>query len=1485
MKKQATWHVIMPIIILICGTFFSFYSENSAQSKNTALIRNSVDQAFSNITQDMISGIEKYDYGLRGLLAAIEATGAENFDYETQLKYFHSRDYTKEFPGSRGFGVIKKVALKDLPAFLEGAAQDRGRPFTLKQLDSPKDPLFIIQYIEPEENNKEAVGLDIGSEDTRRYAALMSAASRTTQLTGPITLVQANELTSHGFLLLHPLFSQHKSQADNSLLGWVYTPLLINEILDSVLANSDFFSIQIDDTSTNQPIHFYSANHSELGQHSAYTATNTVNVYGRLWSISITPTDSFIATLSLENTHYIFWQTMIFTGLLTILAFFLSYFFNQRLSDMRHKLAFSALVNNASDSIIGVDSSFAISHWNSAANKLFNFSHAHAEGKPLANWLSTIVSTEKLINTFKQVAKGEVIRHFDFTYFSVPLNEERYLSMSISPIIEKGQFSGATVSLNDLTEVNNLQQKLLNANAELEKRIHNATQELQKQLLFKSSIINSTYSAIIACDKEGNISLFNQVASSLLGFSSSEVIGQKNILEILNIDTVDAHLGDTLSDNFFSLLMAESQTEKHISIDCSLHRKSGTDSKVNLVVAPIYLNNVIDGYVFIANDLTEKQSLQKHLSLVDAAVDNSQDILLWLDTNGNVFHSNPFASIALGIKPYDLQNLDIADIISTKITDSWEKILQRIITEGRVTFEANFHKSDNKLLPVLISACTINIEDISYIYIAAKNITERLNNEKEIEEALVKADSANMAKTEFIANMSHDLRTPLNAVNGYIQLIELSNIDEIQRKYIKDAKLSISAITQIVDDILDVTYLEKNALKLENTDFELDDVLNEVGSQLYTDVSTRPVEIHLNVDENVPYSFYGDRNKLKRILLNLGGNAVKFTPQGEVIIDISLKEMQAHDSIKLHFSIKDTGIGIEKAQLNRIFDTFVQADQNASKHYGGIGIGLTISSQYIKLMKGEIKVSSQPGHGSTFAFDVCLQASKNHASVNITEQFQRPISVLLVDDNPTSLEILGNTITQLGWRITSANNADDALALFKASLTNGNLFDLALIDWKMPEKDGWQLANAIRDEAPSKQQTPLLIMVTAHSQNMMIKQNERFPNLLNGFLTKPVTRSQMIDAFVEAVAAAGQAPIDLDRHSQERPLLNKRILVVEDNPTNQYIAKSLLTSQGANITIAANGIQALEELENSLLPFDIVLMDIRMPDMDGYETTMRIRTINKFKQLPILAMTANVITSEKEKCLDAGMNGHISKPFELTDVVHQILTATQPKIRTNSDLEVTEQSIKNVNKDAIDYCQSQNIDLMDAMARFNFSTNIYLRSLNLFSHDLEQYLAELKQHTLRPSQLKLLFHTLKSTAGSVGFRQLSEAARQQEEQLDEWIKNTTPSEEQQTFIALIEACLQQIESLKNKMTDDSYSHEVVSDVDFIPIYNQLKSEVDSFNMHAIDSLQTILPQLNQISSELSDELIHLLNVLRFKEAKAILSKVDELIEKANDAPN
>ncbi|MCE2595211.1 response regulator [Motilimonas cestriensis] len=1472
-----TWRFSTPVVIFLAGIIFTFNIYNRIEETNKRAIELAVDAKLSQVNINVVSAINLYYDGLRGLLAAIEATGLENFSYQSQLRYSLSRNYEVEFPGSLGFGVIKKVAQKNLATFLTSAEQDRQGPFTLKQLDEPTDPLFIIQYIEPEMNNAGAVGLDIGSERQRREAALQAAASRSAQLTAPITLVQENQKIGHGFLLLYPIYRGASAQPFEELFGWVYTPLLIGDILDS-LTLGEGVDIHITDVTSQKPIHFYSSVSDKNTYFNAFKSSQIVSVFGRQWSISLLPDPLFIDSLALENPNVVFWQSMAVTFLLTLLAFFLLNYIYQRLLEMRQKAELATVVNNATDGIVGVDKHFAIAHWNNTAGNLFGFTKQNAQQKPLANWLSICLPSAQLINMFKQVANGEVIRQVEIKYKSDFFPEERLLSINFAPIIERHGFIGATVGIHDVTELKGLQKELITTNQKLENNSSTFTAERERRLMFEHSIINNIQAAVIACDKSGKILFVNNMATSLFGYSADEVTDRQNILTLLDPASLNLESkSQQLPDNFMVLMARQSSSTNQVVIDCYCKINSGERLPLQLVVAPIIVNEEVQGFVFSTSNLSESRSVKRKLTLAETAVENSHDVLLWLSIDGNIFDYNPYANVALGVKGTPLKQFNIRDFIISKEPEQWEVICDRIMTEQRLTFEANYRTLDNVSVPMLVSGCVIDVNQEPCIYLAAKNISERLEKQKLIELAFEKADLANKVKTEFIANMSHELRTPLNAVSGYLQLLEQSQLDDIQRKYVVDGQLSVSVLTQIVEDILDVTNLERNGIELDQEDFELDDVLSEVGAQLSVMVGSKPVEIHFNVAANVPYFLYGDRNKLTRILINIAGNAVKFTFQGEIVLSISRETLEQTNDIRLNVAIKDTGIGIKPEQLTQIFNVFTQADNSNTRMYGGLGIGLTISSQYVKLMQGNIQVESQVGEGSEFTFDVQLKPAQAIECRQFQKRFDHPINVLIVDDNRTSLNILESMIKHLGWRSTAKATASEALALLQTALNEQQQFDLALIDWQMPTMDGWELAKAIKQSSPNGKM-PLLIMVTAHSQQMMAEQYEHHPNLLNGFLTKPVTRTQMVDAFLDAATASQHSALKGSSKPKNGSLLNQRILIVEDNPTNQQIVTGLLESQGANTTVVGGGQQALKVLTNSILPFNVVLMDIQMPGIDGYETTRRIRAIDKFKTLPIIAMTANVMAADKAKCLAVGMNGHIGKPFSLVELVQQILTIADNDKPAHKLVTGHTNEVIQLNDDVVAYCHKESIDINDALERFNYLGSVYLRSLSLFYSDLQNDLEQIASPEKQPEELRALFHTLKSSASSLGFKPLANLAKLAEQALKETSEISKDTYKEQEIIAAMERGLLQIKALSIKLAffDEEKIETIASEAEFLPIFDRLVVEVNTFNMHAIDTYQEISIQLKSLSPDLADKLINTLNVLKFKEAAAILKQFEQL---------
>ena len=1468
------------VLLTITGVCTAFYSEHLITSRNEAVINDSLETELKSVVEAVSEAVRTYEYGLRGLKAAVDTVGFENFNYQAQLSYFKSRDYSTEFPGARGFGVIKKVAEADLEKFLDAARNDRNGDFNLKQLDSPKDPLFIIQYIEPENVNSQAVGLDVGSEFFRRQAALISATSRTTQLTGPITLVQASQKAKHGFLLLHPIFKMNAKSLEEELAGWVYAPLLIHEILDSVTKGQEAFNVAISDVTAPVPISFY-GNWDESELSAKVFVTDEVDVFGRRWLVKGIPTPTYLAELPLENATFVFWQIVVVTMLIVVLLFVVVHYFSQRLSHLKSRLSFASVVENASDGVIGLNSQFAVTSWNKSAKSIFDFVEPESVNKPFLNWLGRAISSEKLISMYKQVAKGQVLNNINIKYQPLETKGERYLSINMSPLFINKEFSGATITVHDSTDIVNLQHELMNKNKELLKDISSTSQKLLSQISFEDSILNNTTLAIIKCRVDGEITLFNQMACRLFGFSVSEVVGKRNITQFFDATALKiAPQADKLPEDFLHQMKSQSMAGEHISVKCLLKNKSDELFPTLLNVAPICSEDKIESYVFIVNDISQNQLLARNLELVESAVDNAQDVLLWLTPDGNIFHCNPYAKIILGLYISAEQKRNISEVMNINHSDTWDNIRKSVLSSGRKTFEASFYKNGRYISYNLVSACLLTIENEQVIYLAAKDISEMQEKEKLLSIALEKADAASTAKTDFIANMSHELRTPLNAVSGSLQLLELTESEQKQQNYLAAAKEAVGSLTSIVNDILEFTSLDGEQIAIKNSDVELDEILSQVGVQLYALVKNKPVEVHYSVDKDVPHFFNTDAIKIKRILKNLGGNAVKFTDKGEVVIRIFVMETLDNGKIRLGISVKDTGVGIASDKLTSIFELFSQADNTASRQHGGLGLGLTIASRYAQLLGGDIKVQSEVGSGSEFICDILVGPASSLKTVR-TPDPHKQVNVLLVDDNKTSLQILTDTLAQLNWNITSTTKPDEALQLYMSACDHGEPFDIALLDWKMPVTDGWELAAEIRKITPVDKM-PLLIMVTAHNRDELSDKFNEQVNVLNGFLTKPVTRSQIFNAYFDALSVP-----DLSKHGstfEEKALAGVRILLVEDNPTNQLIAKELIEARGAILTIASGGEQAIRELENSLLNFHVILMDIQMPGLDGYETCRRIKTKDKFKLLPIIAMTANVLPSDKQKCFDAGMIAHIGKPFDLQEVIFTIERVLKGTPQTEYVRELKDHRLA-MSEEVIAYCKSCSISIDAAMQRFSNVVPTYIRSLDLFILDLQQYTDELVGGITEHDELKRLFHTLKSTAGALGFSPLSEVSAELEQSIASNNSASLSPEQMNLALRNLSVALEQsirLRALMGSQDEQGVGSSVTEDkADFLQTFELLCSEVTNFNMHALDTLLEILPELNNVSPAIADKLVASLNKLKFKEAKVILAELNDMLGDQN----
>jgi PAS domain S-box-containing protein len=665
--------------------------------------------------------------------------------------------------------------------------------------------------------------------------------------------------------------------------------------------------------------------------------------------------------------------------------------------------------------------------------------------------------------------------------------------------------------------------------------------------------------------------------------------------------------------------------------------------------------------------IEEKQRRARDLEIrYQEIFENANDLVMSFDANGKFLYANPAVRKTLGYREEELKATSVPELTPKESRPQTMDLLKRLAAEEEIDrLELRLLTKDGA--PVILEGIS-NPQFSDGRLVSVRGIfhdmTQHIRHQQELELAKEKAEAANRAKSEFLANMSHEIRTPMNGVIGTLELALDTDLDSAQREYLQMAKDSSDALLGIINDILDFSKIESGKLELKNVEFNLHDTVAETLKTLSLRAHQKGLELAYHAEAEVPEYAYGDPGRLRQILINLVGNAIKFTQKGEIVVRIS-RPSERDGWSELLFKISDSGIGIPKEKQATIFEAFTQVDGSTTREFGGTGLGLSISARLVSMMGGSIWVESTLGKGSTFSFTALLKTDlpAKRAFVE-TEVNLAGVPILVVDDNATNRYILREVVSSWGMNCEVASSAEEGLAFLRKAQSAGNPYQIVLTDGNMPGTDGFGFANEIRDDVSLA--GSFILMLTSADRDGDIRRCKELG--INRYLVKPVGKSELLTSIVTLLRERGSGARreSIKVSSEVAPVFppgkSLRILIVEDTPVNQALLRIVLEKMGHRTVTAADGREAVAL--TAAEKFDLIFMDVQMPVMDGFTATREIRRAEMLngKHVPIFAMTAHALQGDRERCIAAGMDGYVSKPakrVEIAAVINGVVSALE----------------------------------------------------------------------------------------------------------------------------------------------------------------------------------------------------------------------------------
>jgi PAS domain S-box-containing protein len=745
-------------------------------------------------------------------------------------------------------------------------------------------------------------------------------------------------------------------------------------------------------------------------------------------------------------------------------------------------------------------------------------------------------------------------------------------------------------------------------------------------------------------------------------------------------------------------------------------------------------------------------------------LDNVEAMYYELDLDGNITVGTDSGARFLGGSRDEFIGKNFAEFCDEENVKALFEIYHNVYETGRPAkaVEWNVTTLDGTRKSIEASAALMRDADGEPIGFRgiAQDMTERKKAQEELKKAKKEADEANRTKGQFLANMSHEIRTPMNAIMGMTHLALQTKLSPKQHDYLNKIKTSADFLLSIINDILDFSKIEAGKLEMESVDFNLDEVMHNLAPVVIMKSQEKEnLEVLFDIAQNVPRLLKGDPLRLGQVLLNLASNAVKFTEEGEIIISARLIKDEK-DQASLEFSVSDTGVGLTQAQTDNLFEAFTQADTSTTRKHGGTGLGLSICKSLVEMMGGEIRVESEPDRGSTFIFTANFgRSEQKEKKVLEPSPDLRGMRVLVVDDNASSREILMGMLESFSFEVSLAASGEEGLRELEDA-SEERPYDLVLMDWKMPGMNGIEASRRIKNH-PGLAKIPTIIMVTAYSRESIMRQADQIG--LEGFLVKPVSPSVLFDTIMQACGKKVTETSKIAKRKEQeaealRYIQGAQILLVEDNEINQEVARELLERSGLPVTIAANGEEAVRAVKEK--DFEVVLMDIQMPVMDGYQATREIRKDERLKDLPIIAMTAHAMTGDREGCLAAGMNDYMTKPIDPEKLFSTLIKWIKPGERAIPDYLLAETDEESPEDEDLPLSDLPGVSMKSGLTKVGGNRELYQKLLRKFrrnhaddANDMRKALD--KDDTGTATRLA---HTMKGLAGNLGAHDLHMAS-------------------------------------------------------------------------------------------------------------------------------